>query len=165
MRALKRRRTDESEKPVGQPSESDSFSSEESGDDASDEEKTKKQKKDGKEAKAKGKAKGKAKASADERAKNKVRAAAKGAAKKTAQSLSSMRVAIAHPLILDVEEGLVNRARSVVKMLGAIEKSALKAASDGIDTFSGPLNDFDPKACKDLEKELKKQLSKLERKK
>ena len=96
-RALKRRRTDESEKPAGQPSESASLSSEESGDDSSDDEKTRKQKKAGKKAKAKGKAKGKAKASADEKAKSKVRAAAKVAAKKAAQSLSSMRVVIAHP--------------------------------------------------------------------
>ena len=164
-RALKRRRTDESEKPAGEPEEDDSFSSESSAEDGDSEEDTKKQKKGGKEPKAKAKGKAKAKASADEKVKTKVRANAKAAAKKTAQSLSSMRVVCAHPLILDVEEDLMNRARAMMKMLAAIEKGALKAASDGIDTFSGSLGNFDFKACKELEKELKKTLSKLEKKK
>ena len=161
---MKRRRTDESEKPVGQASSSGSFSSEASGDDSSDDDKKGKHNKSGKEARAKGKAKGKAKASADDKAKTRIKTVAKAASRKILPALASLRIAIANPLLLDVEDTLVDRVRALIHALTALEKAAHKASTDGIDGFTSDFDTFDFKGCKDVEKELKKQLAKLEKK-
>ena len=155
-RALKCRRTDESEKAVDQKEESESFSSEASNDSDSDKDKL-----GGKAAKAK--AKGNAKASAGDKAKAKVKVAAKAAAKKVRTALESLRKKVGSPNILEVDDNLMGRVRSSLRQLTAIEKAADKATSSGVDNFTSDLDDFDFQKCKDLEKELKKQLQRLEK--
>ena len=156
-RALKRKRTDESE-VQDKPVESDpEFSSEESG--SSDDRDSKKQK----EKKAKAKGKGKAKASPAEQLKVKTKAQAKKALQKVQSTLAALRATCAHPLIFEVEELVVDPAKSNLRRLGAIEKTCVKAIQDGIDGFSKDLDDFDFKGAKASDTTLKKKLAKLDR--
>ena len=156
-RALRRRMTDESEKPAGKDPSSASFSSESSGDSSEDE----KDKRKGGKNKKGGKAKARAKP--EDKAQAKVKAKAKAAAKTIGRSLASLRAAIANPLILDLEESTVSDMREKVRILTALDKSIRKAITDGTDEFTAALESFDFKACKQAEKDLKKELSKLEK--
>ena len=157
-RALKRRMTDESEKLAGKDPSAASFSSESSGGSSEDEQDKRKGGKNRKGGKAKARAK------PEDKAKAKVRVAAKAAAKsKVGPALASLRAAIANPLILDLEESTVGNMREKVRILTALDKSIRKATTDGIDEFTATLESFDFKACKQAEKDLKKQLSKLEK--
>ena len=167
-RALKRRRTDESDLPIPSKSSSSSSFSEEASASESEESKKGKKSKKSKGKKEKkvvkvkivGKGKAKAKAAAADK---KVKAAAKKDLSKVSSALRALRTASAHQLLLDVDEDIVKNVRDSIKALAAAEKLCERTISSGVDEHSSDLQAFNWKKAKEDERLLKKKLAKLER--
>ena len=153
-RALKHRRTDESEPAAG---EGEADSSEVESDSSSDDAPSAPQ------AKPKGKAK--PRTSAAEKAKAKVKAAAEKCKKKLAATLEGLRGVVRHELILEVADDALAPVRTAMQDLQGMSKSLAKIEQSGEDDGAIAIADaFDHKACNASRSALAKALRKLEKK-
>ena len=157
-RALKHRRTDESE-PAAAAEDDDSNSSFSSESSASESEEQVSQKPT--------KPKAKAKASASEKRVAKKKAEAEKAKKKLDTTLGGLRSVVRHELIFDVADEALWPVKANIKQLQDWCKALDKVASSGADDdgIIELANAFDHKTCNVEKGKLKKALSKLERKK
>ena len=160
-RALRRRKTDASEKAASSAASEESFSSEESG--SSDEEEaapSRKTEKSGKGNKAEPKPK-KQKTSAEEKRKT---AAKKKAGKdydKVEPLLTSLRGYLSDEYVLDLSEELQNTLRSNVKQCHDLLAKIRATKKSGICEYLDDLAALDFKAVRKSEGTLKKKLAKL----
>ena len=157
-RGLRRRRTDDSEKPIkeGKSSSSEpSFSgaSDDCGSSSEDARKTEKgSRKTEKGSRGTGKGKAKAKSGGKgDKAKSKIKVVAKISLKKMEAVLGRLRKTAANPLILEVEQDVTAPISKALKELGGIEKLIVKAISTGEDGFSQLVKDYDFAGLKEAE--------------
>ena len=163
-RALKRRRTDESDLPLEDNQESD-FSEEASGNSSSEHpaEKKKRYRSTGKaQAKPKGKAKAKAN-SAAEKEKAKIKKAATSAAKKIKDALASLRSTASHHLILEVPDDLLQACKARMAELVQVQRLCNQGVQHGVAGWQEEFNALEWDAIKKDERALKKKLDRLEK--